>query len=137
MFRRLGAARVGRLGTVGADGNPHVVPVCFAVLDEVVYTAVDRKPKRSSRLRRVANIEATGRATLLVDEYDDRDWSRLWWVRVDGPARVVSDQVEASRALRELVAKYPQYAETAPLGPVLAVTVESITGWAAAGGVDG
>ena len=84
------AAPVGRLATVGADGAPHVVPVCFVLVADTAYSAVDDKPKRSRRLRRLANIEATGRACLLVDEYDD-DWSRLRWVRLDGHGRLVED----------------------------------------------
>ena len=83
-------ARVGRLATVGADGTPHAVPVCYALVGDVVYTAVDHKPKRSQRLRRTANIAATGGACLLVDEYDE-DWSALWWVRLDGAGRVVTE----------------------------------------------
>src|SRR5215469_3927295 len=84
MRRRVVSARVGHLGT--AAPMPHVVPVCYALVGETAYTAVDHKPKRSTRLQRVANVEATGRACLLADEYDE-DWTRLWWVRIDGPAR--------------------------------------------------
>lgn len=116
-----------RLATVDADGRPHLVPVTFVLLGEVVYTAVDEKPKRSTRLRRVANIEATGRACLLVDEYHE-DWSALWWVRLDGKARVVTDPAEVDRALAALTAKYPQYEPQPPRGPVLAL---DITNWAA------
>lgn len=123
-------AAVARLATVDATGKPHLVPVCFTLLDEVVYTAVDHKPKRSQRLRRVANVEATGVACLLIDEYQD-DWSALWWVRLDGVARVVTDVAEARRAVAALVAKYPQYADRPPTGPVLALDVRRWTGWAA------
>jgi PPOX class probable F420-dependent enzyme len=117
---------------VGRDGDPHLVPVCFVLLDEVVYTAVDHKPKRSSRLRRVANIEATGRACLLVDRYEE-DWSRLWWVRVDGAGRVVTDPGEAASAVAALVDKYEQYAAHRPDGPVLALDPVHWSGWSAAG----
>src|SRR6266536_2061058 len=120
------SARVGHLGTAGpaahvgpdppAGPHPHVVPVCYALVGDTVYSVVDHKPKRSTRLRRIANVEATGRACLLVDRYDE-DWTRLWWVRLDGPARVVDDAAEARRAVDALVAKYPQYAEHRPSGP--------------------
>jgi PPOX class probable F420-dependent enzyme len=94
----------------------------------VVYNAVDHKPKRSARLRRLANIEATGHACLLIDEYGE-DWSSLWWVRLDGSGRIVGDPAEAARAVAALEAKYPQYRGRPPSGPVLAVTVDRWSGW--------
>jgi PPOX class probable F420-dependent enzyme len=127
------AARVGRLATVDEQGMPHIVPVCFAVFDDVVYHAVDHKPKRSPRLRRIRNIEATGSASLLVDAYDE-DWSRLWWVRLDGRGRVVADRAEIERGVGALVAKYPQYGERPPQGPVVALDVTRWTGWSAMDG---
>ncbi|HET9777868.1 MAG TPA: pyridoxamine 5'-phosphate oxidase family protein [Propionibacteriaceae bacterium] len=90
-------APVGRLATVRRDGRPHVVPICFVITDDVVYSAVDDKPKGYRRLQRVSNVAGTGTASLLVDEYDD--WSRLWCVRLDGPARLVDDTAEAERAI--------------------------------------
>ena len=124
-------ARVGRLATVGADGTPHAVPVCYALVGDVAYTAVDHKRKRSQRLRRTENILATARACLLVDEYDD-DWSRLWWVRLDGAGRVVTDASERDTARAALTAKYEQYARHPPDGPVIALEVRRWTGWSAA-----
>jgi PPOX class probable F420-dependent enzyme len=136
MRRRVTEARVARLATVTPDGGPHLVPVCYVLLAEpsgadVVYTAVDHKPKRSGRLQRIANIEATGRAGLLVDAYDE-DWSRLWWIRLDGRGRVVTDPAEATRAVDALVAKYRQYADRRPDGPVIAVDVTRWSGWSGA-----
>lgn len=128
MRRRFAAARVGRLGTAGPQ--PHVVPVCYALAGDTVYTAVDHKPKRSTRLQRIANVEATGRACLLVDEYHE-DWTQLWWVRIDGPARVVGDAGEAARAVDALCAKYPQYVQQRPSGPVLALQAERWSCWEA------
>jgi PPOX class probable F420-dependent enzyme len=133
MRRRLTAARVGRLATTGADGRPHAVPVCFALLDDIVYSAVDHKPKRHRRLRRLANIEATGHACLLVDEYGE-DWSTLWWVRVDGLGRIVDDPAETARALSALAGKYPQYRDRPPEGPVVAVDITGLAGWSARAG---
>jgi PPOX class probable F420-dependent enzyme len=126
---------VGHLATVRRDGRPHVVPICFVVTDDVVYSAVDDKPKRHRHLQRVSNVKATGAASLLVDEYND-DWSRLWWVRLDGRARLVDNPVETERAISSLKIKYPQYRDRPPLGPVLALHVERWVGWSAiAGGV--
>jgi PPOX class probable F420-dependent enzyme len=130
MRRLIETARVGRLATTGADRRPHAVPICFTLLGEVVYSAVDHKPKRPGRLRRIANLEETGRACLLVDEYGE-DWSTLWWVRLDGRGRVVDDPDEAGRARSALAEKYPQYRARPPEGPVIAVDITRWTGWSA------
>ncbi len=133
--RRFAAARVARLATADATGRPHLVPVTFAVGDgdgEEIYSAIDTKPKTSRRLKRLANIEANPAVTLLVDHYAE-DWAALWWVRADGRARVEHEGPAARRAVEALVAKYPQYRETAPEGPVVVVTVTAWRGWAASG----
>ena len=128
--RRFAASPVARLGTVRPDGSPHLVPVTFAVDGDTVYTAIDAKPKRSRRLQRVENLEAEPRCTLLVDHYDG-DWSRLWWVRADGHADVVDDPSSADHSLELLVARYPDYADAPPAGPVIVVHVSRWHGWAA------
>jgi PPOX class probable F420-dependent enzyme len=115
---------VARLATVGADGRPHVVPICFAIEGDTLYTAVDGKPKRTRRLKRLANIETNPWVEVLIDHYED-DWSRLWWVRLRGPARIVDDRP----GVELLAAKYPQYARRPPAGPVIAVTIEERTEW--------
>ncbi len=117
---------------MGADGRPHLVPICFAVDSETIYNAVDHKPKRTMRLRRLANIELNPRASVLVDHYEDEDWSRLWWARADGSARALeSDSQEARRAVELLCGRYAQYRLTPPRGPVLALDVERWSGWLA------
>jgi PPOX class probable F420-dependent enzyme len=122
------AARVARLATVDPTGRPHLVPICFALSDQTLYSAVDRKPKRSLRLRRLENVRLNPRVEVLVDHYED-DWSRLWWVRVRGSARVLEHGEERERALALLAAKYPQYRSEPPPGPVLAVDLDRWTGW--------
>jgi PPOX class probable F420-dependent enzyme len=119
-------ARVARLATVDATGRPHVVPVCFAIVGDTLYTAVDEKPKRTRRLQRLANIEANPVVEVLIDHYED-DWSRLRWVRLRGTARIVEDP----HAVELLAAKYPQYREQPPAGPVIAVTIEERSEWTA------
>jgi PPOX class probable F420-dependent enzyme len=121
---RVTAARIGRLATVSADGQPHVVAVCFARLGEDIVTAVDAKPKSTRALRRLANVRATGRASLLVDHYEE-DWSRLWWVRVDGAAEVV----ESAAAIDALAAKYEQYRAARPAGPVIVLRPARWRSW--------
>jgi len=117
------AARVARLATAGRDGRPHVVPICFVLDGETLYTAVDEKPKRTRRLKRLENIEANPQVEVLIDHWDE-DWSRLWWVRLRGTARIVEDR----RAVELLRAKYPQYRDAA-LGPVVAVEVQERSVW--------
>jgi PPOX class probable F420-dependent enzyme len=117
-------ARVARLATVGRDGRPHVVPICFVLEGSTLYTAVDEKPKRTRRLRRLQNIEANPAVEVVIDHYED-DWSRLWWVRLRGTARIVEDP----RAVELLAAKYPQYRERPPAGPVIAIEIEERSEW--------
>ena len=123
-------ARVGRLATVAASGTAHVVPLCFALVGDVVYSAVDHKPKRSANLRRIANVVATGSTSLLVDHFEE-DWSALWWVRLDGIGRLVQDEAEAAVAIAALAAKYEQYQRRPPEGAVLAIDVSQWTAWSA------
>ena len=129
--RRFGAARVGAMATVTAQGEPHVVPVVFALVDDVAYTAVDGKPKTTLALQRLANIAASGRASLLVDEYRE-DWSGLWWVRFDGSAQVLRpDDSEVPIAFDALTRKYPQYVSQPPPGPVIALRLTRWRSWKA------
>lgn len=128
MRRRAAAARVGRLGTVRPDGRPHVVVCCFALAEEVVYSAVDDKPKTTLSLQRLRNLTADPAASLLVDHYDE-DWTALWWIRLDGAGRVVADVAEHERAIALLCEKYEQYRRRRPAGPVIALDVVRWTAW--------
>jgi PPOX class probable F420-dependent enzyme len=128
---RLATARVARLATIDPDGRPHLVPIVFAIEGDTLYSAVDRKPKRSRVLRRIENARARPDVTILVDRYDE-DWSLLWWIRVRGRARVLDEGAERERAIALLGAKYPQYVAAPPDGPVLAVDVTETRAWEAA-----
>jgi PPOX class probable F420-dependent enzyme len=124
---------IARLATATPDGIPHLVPVVFAVADsrgdpDVVYTAVDAKPKTTRRLRRLTNIERNPQVSLLVDHYDD-DWAQLWWVRADGVATLHSDGEPLATGFRLLRAKYPQYQSVSLDGPVIAVAVRRWSAW--------
>jgi PPOX class probable F420-dependent enzyme len=127
---RLTAARIARLATTDPDGRPHLVPIVFAIEGETLYSAVDRKPKRSSRLRRIENARTRPDVTILVDHYEE-DWTRLWWVRLRGRARVLDEGDERERALALLTQKYAQYRSDPPDGPVLAVDVTDVRDWSA------
>lgn len=131
---RFARSPVARLATVAPAGHPHLVPVVFAVATDgpdepdVVYTAVDAKPKTTRQLRRLANIERNPRVSLLVDHYAD-DWTKLWWVRADGIATVHADGQAMDFGYRLLRAKYPQYQSVSLDGPVIAVVVQRWASW--------
>ena len=127
---RFASARVARLATTGPDG-PHVVPIVFALAGDTLYHAVDHKPKRTTALKRLANLRADPRASVLADVYDD-DWAQLWWVSADGVARILDPgHPEAIALLRQ---RYPQYRDRPPEGPVVAIDVTRWSAWAASGG---
>jgi PPOX class probable F420-dependent enzyme len=129
---RLTDARVARLATVRANGNPHVVPIVFAVEWPLLYSIADPKPKDGLDLLRFRNIAANPAVSLLVDEYDE-EWSRLWWVRADGLAWVVDDGLERETTIRLLQAKYAQYADwSEPFGSAMVMRIERLTSWSLA-----
>lgn len=127
-------ARVARLASLDSRGRPHIVPVCFAYDGRALYSAVDRKPKRVSpeRLVRLQNIRAVSQVALLIDEYDD-DWTQLWYILIRGKAKLIPNSAhqERARALRQLRAKYPQYARgmLADDAPIIRITPERTTSW--------
>jgi PPOX class probable F420-dependent enzyme len=148
--QRFAAAQVARLATADADGRPHIIPMVFALAGgwdagaeagqrrsgERVYSAVDAKLKRSTALRRLANIAVNPRVAVLVDHYED-DWHALWWVRADGMGRILdAEEPEGREAIARLVARYPQYREQPPSGPVVAIDITRWSGWSAAGDED-
>lgn len=125
-------ARVGHLATTsGGDApQPHVIPVCFVLLNDALYIAIDEKPKSGRRLQRLRNIDATGSAALVVDRYDE-DWTQLAWVLARGPADVIDPtdprHAPALVALRE---KYAQYRSMAlESADMIVVMVERWTWW--------
>ena len=124
---RFSSVAVARLATVGPEARPHLVPVTFAVQGDRIYTAVDHKPKRTTNLRRLRNIAANPRVAVLADHYED-DWQRLWWVRVEGVARVVDHDAEGVRLLS---LRYPQYRTNPPQGPVIVISADRWSGWSA------
>ena len=115
----------GHLATVTAAGRPHIVPCCFVLDGDRIYSAVDAKPKLTMALSRLENVRSHPAVCLLVDAYDE-EWSDLWWVRVDGNAQVWESGPLRHLALAALASKYRQYRETTPPGPVIGV---EITGW--------
>jgi PPOX class probable F420-dependent enzyme len=127
--RRLEAARIGHLATVRRDGRPHIVPIVFAIDGDVVRAVADPKPKRGLDLLRHRNIAANPAVSLLVDAYEE-SWQDIWWVRVDGTARVVAEGPERDRTIALLCDKYVQYAEwTTPFGAATIIQIERLSSW--------
>jgi PPOX class probable F420-dependent enzyme len=125
---RFAAARVARLSTVRPDGSPHLVPIVFALDGETVVSAVDDKPKTTRELRRLANIRGDPRVSVLVDHYEE-DWAAVWWVRIDGRARVIDAGPALDHVVALLAEKYPQYAADPPPGPAVLIEVETWRWW--------
>src|ERR1700728_1738296 len=125
---RLADARVARLATAGADGQPYVVPVTFAVDDDLIYITVDHKPKTTTKLKRLRNIRENPLVALLADHYAE-DWDQLWWVRVDGWMSIVEDERAVAHPIDALAARYQQYLDVRPAGPVIVIQADNWSGW--------
>lgn len=129
----LKAGRVARLGTANAAGQPLVVPICYAFDGRHCYSAIDAKPKRGApdRLKRVRNIRENARVSFLLDHYEE-EWSRLWYVILQGRADLLSEGAEFTYAVELLLAKYPQYRTMSldrSAGLVIKITPERVIRW--------
>ena len=127
----LARAPVGHLATAGANGVPHVIPVCYALMDGMIYSVLDQKPKRASltRLRRVRNILANPRVSLVVDHYEE-NWKRLWYILISGTAELLEEGGERPAAIQVLREKYAQYRlmKIDP-NPVIKITPSHVVSW--------
>jgi PPOX class probable F420-dependent enzyme len=130
----LASARRATLATIAADGRPRLVPVCFVVIDDQIWSPLDEKPKSVTDVRslaRVRDILERPTVTLLVDQWSE-DWSQLGWVRIEGRAAVVESDLAAVAALR---AKYSQYADhDLESRPMIRIAIEAVRSWSATGG---
>jgi PPOX class probable F420-dependent enzyme len=126
-------ARVGRLATSDAANRPHAIPICYACIDDFVYSVIDAKPKRNPlKLKRLRNISENPQVALVVDHYDD-DWSQLAWVLLRGRCQIVTDEYEYGRALAALQDRYPQYRDMGlaiDTNPMMRITLERVIAWA-------
>ncbi len=124
-------ARVARLGLLDPGDRPRVLPVTYAIAGDRLWSAIDRKPKRSGREpARLRYLRRNPRVALTADRYDD-DWSRLAWVQVLGSASI-HEIAQAQEGLAALAAKYEPYRHEAPPGPLIAITAERVLSWRAA-----
>ncbi|MBT2385342.1 TIGR03668 family PPOX class F420-dependent oxidoreductase [Streptomyces sp. ISL-11] len=131
---RLTGSPVARLATADETGRPHVVPITFAVSRNLLYFAIDHKPKTTRNPRRLRNIRRNPQVSVLADHYAD-DWRQLWWARADGQAEIWTETAGLATAVGLLREKYPQYAEQPPEGPVVAIEVTKWSGWAFGGDI--
>lgn len=129
-FASLLRERRGFLATIGEEGVPHLLPICFTWAGDVIWTAVDGKPKDSDDLQRLRDVESNSNVAFTVDRWDE-DWGKLAWLQGRGSARILSNAEEIAKAREALRAKYPQYQETSLDGPVIRIEVDRWVGWAA------
>ncbi len=121
-------AEVARLATVRSDGSPHLVPITFALSENRIYTMIDHKPKTTINPQRLDNIRANPRVSVLVDQYDS-SWADLWWVRVDGSAKIVDRGGMHEIAAAKLTEKYEQYRDHPPAGPAIVISIDNVRSW--------
>ena len=123
--------RVARFATADPGGQPHIVPICYAVSGDSVYFTIDEKPKRlrDKPLKRIRNLQQNPHVALVVDRYDE-DWTRLGWVMVQGEAALLDNGEEHSKAQRLLKARYPQLDEMQISElPVIAIRIKRVVSW--------
>ena len=131
LVRLIDRTRVAHLATAGADYAPHVVPICFVLDGDTLYSVIDRKPKRAAatELKRVRNIIANPRVSVLMDHYEE-DWNRLWYVLMRGTASILHNGPEHDRAIELLWRKYTQYAQMdIEERPVIRVQTTGVVVW--------
>jgi len=124
-------ARTATLGTIAEDGRPRLVPICFVLREQHLYTPIDEKPKTNAPrpLARIRDIERRAEVTVLIDRWDE-DWDRLAWLRCDGRAGLTNEPEERTAVVGALRAKYPQY-ETHDLEsrPLIRIAIERVRSW--------
>lgn len=129
--RFIEARQIGHLATADAKAAPHVVPVCFGLVDDTLYITIDRKPKRETArpLKRLGNILENPQAAIVFDRYDE-DWRRLAWVMLRGRAEILADGLEHGRAQALLQGRYRQLAAMHLGGlPVIAIRIARVASW--------
>ena len=127
----LKAHPVARLATADAGGIPHVIPVCYVIVGETLYSGIDEKPKSASSkpLKRIRNLLENPKAAVVVDRYDD-DWNQLGWIMMRGTAEILRDWDEQTRAHEALRRRYPQYREMhLEQLPVIAIRIKRVVSW--------
>jgi coenzyme F420-0:L-glutamate ligase / coenzyme F420-1:gamma-L-glutamate ligase len=129
------AHRVARLATVDGAGRPLVLPICYVIVGEALYSPTDAKPKRVpvTRLKRLRNIADNPHVALVIDDYGE-DWTQLAYVILHGTAEILTSGPAFDRAIATLRDKYPQY-QPMPIqeNPMIAVHLTRVVRWGAVG----
>jgi pyridoxamine 5'-phosphate oxidase family protein len=81
----LASQRLGRIATVGTDGQPHVVPTSFRYNAE--HDAIDVGGLWMSQTKKLRDVQRTGRASIVVDDVLPPWQPRM--IEVRGTAAVV------------------------------------------------
>ena len=131
------AARRASMATIAPAGPPRLVPVCFELVADHLWIAIDDKPKRSAdpmALARVRDVVERPAVSMLVDRWDE-DWTRLGWVRIEGQAGIVAARSPGHEAaIAALRAKYPQYrSHRVEERPAIRVAIERVVTWGVLG----
>ena len=129
-------ARRAVLATLASDGAPRLVPITFVVINDMIWTPIDEKPKRVTHpleLARVRDIARRPRVSVLVDHWDE-NWSQLGWVRLFGHALLVGPDSELAglhaQAVRLLGWKYSQYSgHSLETRPLIRIAIDGATSW--------
>jgi PPOX class probable F420-dependent enzyme len=125
--------RVARLATVDGAGCPLVLPICYVLAGETLYSATDAKPKRVpvQRLKRLRNLQENPHVALVIDDYSE-DWTQLAYVLLHGTAAVLTAGPDFEGAIVALRVKYPQYRQM-PIeeNPMIAVHLTRVVSWGA------
>ena len=124
-------ARVARLATADAKGQPHVIPICYVFDGKEFFSPIDEKPKQipPTKLKRLRNIGENSKVSLVIDRYDE-NWRQLAYVLVTGKARIVLRGTKHASAVKRLREKYPQYRRMA-IGerPMIVIRPERLKSW--------
>jgi len=122
-------ARVAHLATADAAGQPLVIPICFAFDGKEFLSAIDEKPKRTTKLKRLRNIAENPKVSLIVDHYDE-NWQRLAYVLIRGTAKILLRGKRHQRGVELLRRKYFQYRRMAiDERPMIVITPNQFKSW--------
>ena len=126
---------VGHLATLDTNNKIYQVPVVFVRHAGIFWSPVDGKPKSGGELARVRNVRNNPNVSLLLDSYE-QDWSRLWWIRIEGSANIIQAGVDTdaqiTAVVRALRRKYPQYQNISVLrepATLIAISPTQVSNW--------
>jgi PPOX class probable F420-dependent enzyme len=132
-LRLVRSARVAHFATADANGQPHVIPICFVFDGKEFFSPIDEKPKRTTpqRLKRLKNIRENPQVSLVIDRYDE-DWTKLAYILVMGTARILTSGQRHRKAVTLLRRKYRQYRSMAIHNrPMIAIRPKRVITWGA------